>query len=313
MAIIEKLGLEVKVKVNGSPAAEYPDEERDVDDDAGGRITNACHHYVESIDNAEFTIHFGLTPGFKTGHGWISRSRNHGLLFSVAFDGGHTVAKTVVHQRHNPQLLQGVYDRETRTLRKFLFTPVTTVDDANKKRVATDMEVARNLGLIRISVCRVICHNRLRHHNSSHHHLKLGKHNISLAEKALKGRAVSHGTVLSAPVQSPGRGFYHVDYVDTKACPLAVFYFKYRSKEALQQELIITRPRSLSMDSDLNNISPAEIHRLARERLSQMKDGKKRNVSVKDEDDAKVIKPERPFKYVRIGGGRKAIDLTEDD
>lgn len=126
MAIIEKLGLEVQVKVNGSPAAEYPDEERDVDDDAGGRITNACHHYVESIDNAEFTIHFGLTPGFKTGHGWISRSRNHGLLFSVAFDGGHTVAKTVVHQRHNPQLLRGVYDRKTRTLRKFLFTPVTT-------------------------------------------------------------------------------------------------------------------------------------------------------------------------------------------
>jgi hypothetical protein len=36
-------------------------------------------------------------------------------------------------------------------------------------------------------------------------------------------------------------------------------------------------------------------------------------VSVKDEDDAEVVKSDRPFKYVRIEGGKKAIDLTEDD
>lgn len=52
---------------------------------------------------------------------------------------------------------------------------------------------------------------------------------------------------------------------------------------------------------------------LSRRQLTSFQDGRKRNVSVKDEDDAQVIKSEKPFKYVRIGGGRKAIDLTEDD
>lgn len=34
---------------------------------------------------------------------------------------------------------------------------------------------------------------------------------------------------------------------------------------------------------------------------------------MEDEEDAKVIKSDRSLKYVRIEGGRKAIDLTEDD
>jgi hypothetical protein len=34
---------------------------------------------------------------------------------------------------------------------------------------------------------------------------------------------------------------------------------------------------------------------------------------VKDEDDAEVGKPDKPFKYVRIEGGKEAIDLTKDD
>lgn len=126
MAIIEELGLEVKVNVNGSAAAEYPDEEPDIDDDARRQTTHACHHYVESVDNAEFAIHVGLTPGTNTGQKWISRSRSHGLSFLVAFDGGHDVAAASVHRHRLSRLLDSVEDRESQTIRKFLFTPVTT-------------------------------------------------------------------------------------------------------------------------------------------------------------------------------------------
>ncbi|KAG6360097.1 hypothetical protein INS49_011153 [Diaporthe citri] len=271
MAVIEELGLEVKVNVNGSAAAECPDEEPDVNNNARRQTANVCHRYVESVDNAGFAINVGLIPGTNTGQEWVGRSQNHGLSFTVAFDGGHNVATVVIRQRRNTELLEGVH-----------------VEDANKKRVASDLKVAQNLGLIRVSVRRIIFKNKDQSHTSSHH-LRLGTQGISLAEKALKGRAVSHGAALSAPVQSTNWDTYHFDCVDTYASPLAVFYFKYRSKEALQQQLIIPRPRSLSMESDLENISPDEIRRLARERLSQIKDGKKRAICVKDEDDTKII------------------------
>lgn len=41
----------------------------------------------------------------------------------------------------------------------------------------------------------------------------------------------------------------------------------------------------------------------------------KRAVSIKDEGDVKDEPPRsnRPFKFVRIEGGKKAIDLTEDE
>lgn len=125
MAIIEELGLEVKVNVNGSASAEYPDEEPNVDD-TRGQITKACHHYVESVDNAEFGIHVGLIPGTNTGQEWTSRSQNHGLSFSVAFDGGPVVAAKSVLKHRNTALLGGVPNWEDRNLRKFLFSPVTT-------------------------------------------------------------------------------------------------------------------------------------------------------------------------------------------
>lgn len=126
MAIIEKLGLQVKVKVNGAAAAEYPDKEPDDNYDTGSQTTHACRHYVESFDNAEFAIHVGLGPGTKTGQEWISRSQHHSLCFSVAFDGGHDVAATLVSQHHETGLLEGIRNHENQTLRRFIFAPVTT-------------------------------------------------------------------------------------------------------------------------------------------------------------------------------------------
>lgn len=56
------------------------------------------------------------------------------------------------------------------------------------------MKVAKNLGLIRVSVYQTIFKSKDRLKNSSRHGLKTGAGGLSLAEKALKGKAVSHGT-----------------------------------------------------------------------------------------------------------------------
>lgn len=68
------------------------------------------------------------------------------------------------------------------------------VDVADKTRIDTDMKVAQNLGLIRVSVYRVIFKGEKRNYEHSSRRLKVETHGLCLAEKALKGKAISHGT-----------------------------------------------------------------------------------------------------------------------
>lgn len=210
MAIIEELGLEVKVKVNGLALAEYPDEEHVDSNHAGTQTPNACHHYVESIDHAEFAIHVGLIAGTNTAQEWISYSPNNTIDFSVAFDGSHYTAGKCVTRHSRPKLLDGVYNEANATLRKFRFAPVSigrlpayfvdlgkltplVVDDTNKNRVAEDMKVAPNLGLIQVLVRRAVYKGE-RRGISPPRDENFGTDGISMAEKALKGKSVSHGT-----------------------------------------------------------------------------------------------------------------------
>jgi hypothetical protein len=77
-AIIEEPGLEVKVLVDKFATAEYTDAVTNKDDDADqacGKTARVCHRYVESIDNAEFTIHVGLIMGSNITQDWIGRKR----------------------------------------------------------------------------------------------------------------------------------------------------------------------------------------------------------------------------------------------
>lgn len=70
-------------------------------------------------------------------------------------------------------------------------TPV--VEDTDKERIAADEKLAKNLGLIRVCVYRATF-KKEGHKKFSHGDLKIGIDGISLAEKALKGKALSHGT-----------------------------------------------------------------------------------------------------------------------
>lgn len=316
MAVIDELGIEVKVIVNGTEATEYiPDEEPDFDGDNFDPSTKTCCRYVESIDNAEFAVRAAvMSERDKPGNKWLDDSKTNGFAFSLSFDGGKKAAGFLVDQNHRVSIRDSTYDAATSTKRNFRFASVSTVDDANKQRIANDMETAKDLGLIRVVVKRVIiiC-NKIRGSTTSRDISERANRDFSLAEKALKGKAISHGTTLAPPVKCFGPvWFTETSPVDRSHSPFAVFYFKYRSKEALQQELIIPRPRSLSMESDVENLSAAELRRLARERLSQMKGDKKRAARIKDEG-GEAPGSSRPYKFIRIEGGKKAIDLTGDD
>ncbi|ROW06413.1 hypothetical protein VMCG_04360 [Cytospora schulzeri] len=310
MAIIHELGLEVSVLVDGAEATEYtPDEEAEVDDDFGPS-TERHHCYVESIDDAHFAVRARVTSENKIGKKWIEKSPQHAFLVDLVFDGKHSGGSIKLDKRRNPHFQDGAVDCTTKTKRKYRFASVSTVDDANKQRIAKDLKAAKNLGLIQAVVYRIIVTGRKAKTRTSYAP-KIAEGGISLAEKALKGKAISHGTTFSDPIKYDASPV-DVTFVDSLGSPLAVFYFKYRSKESLQQELIIPRPRSLSIEPDVDNLSPEELRRLASERLLQMRGKNKRAASIKDEDD-RPSGSGRAYKFVKIEGGKKAIDLTEDD
>lgn len=65
------------------------------------------------------------------------------------------------------------------------------MDDSSKSRVTRDTELARNLGQIRVRVWRAVdLHTR-----SLPHTVTRSPFTGQLAEKALKGKAISHSTM----------------------------------------------------------------------------------------------------------------------
>jgi hypothetical protein len=139
MAIIEELGVEVRVQVGGAAVTEYTDPEPDVND-ACAQTTKVCHRYIESFDNAEFAIHVGMIPGVNTGQEWIGGSRNHGLSFLLEID-GDAVSSLMVHQDHISEVLKGIYDGENQRLRKFHFASVST----SRSRLIVDESKASDI------------------------------------------------------------------------------------------------------------------------------------------------------------------------
>jgi hypothetical protein len=66
------------------------------------------------------------------------------------------------------------------------------VDDANASRVKKDLDLANKLGLISVGVTRFEVTSTS--YKTGHIHEEVAVDSFSVAEKALKGRAISHGT-----------------------------------------------------------------------------------------------------------------------
>ncbi|KAG8164104.1 hypothetical protein KVR01_006022 [Diaporthe batatas] len=240
MAIIEDLGLEVKIVVNDSPLQEYEDKEQEPTNDGFGDEIRKYRSYVEVMDNAEFAVLLRATSNNE----YLSATKA-GFMFAIDLDGQNRIENLWLHSEHLTSLVKGKYenDGQETTLRRFRFTAVSPVPcDA----------LIREIGF---------------------------------------------------------------RYVDPVKVPLAIFYFKYRSRAILQQELVIPGEPS-PVDVDIDSLSLREIRRLAKEGNSASSEvANKRDSSrgaVKREPGEDQIAP-RPRKIVKMSNGREAVDLTEDD
>ncbi|ORY60031.1 uncharacterized protein BCR38DRAFT_375017 [Pseudomassariella vexata] len=309
MTIIEDVpGVEIAVQIGGADVVEYDALDADGDEPVCPTITK----YIECIDDAHFVIRTRIDNFYHWGY------KDHVLSLQLYIDGTWINARICrasdtrrtgyrenkISGREEPSGPNGQW-----VLRKFKFSSVHTVDDSKRERVEKDREIAKNLGVIEVKVRRGTDYGLIELRQNTIKNKK-----FEIAEKALKGKAISHGTALTAGdvVAAP-------NYVDFRYLPedgdrpIAVYKFLYRSREALKREIIIPRtppPRSPTLAA----LSEAERDRLARERLEELRHAriKSENGAIKREfgevyDLTMDNVPKRP----KLGPG-EVIDLTDD-
>ncbi|KAI1765109.1 hypothetical protein GGR53DRAFT_465769 [Hypoxylon sp. FL1150] len=305
MAVLEDVpGLKVVVIVAGNEATEY-DDPNDVEREPSACPTSS--KYIECTDDAEFSIKAYITRDYAWGY------RNHALSARLKVDGQHIRSTFHTERDKNYILFSGreLYCATTKQwyLHRCKFSAISTIDDAEEQRIKSDIKIAKNLGVIEVKFRRCIPlhknepRDKQRGINSSD--------KLELAEKSLKGRAMSHGTSFSSRREKVEvHSTYNLEYIDE----IALFRFHYRSRDALRKEMVIPRSPSPS-STPLAEMPRAELERLARERLDQLQENK-----VKKEDRNPVIKREfntivdlddehaRPAKMARHV---EVIDLTD--
>ncbi|KAF3070601.1 hypothetical protein GL218_00471 [Daldinia childiae] len=313
MAILEAVpGVKVTVRINGVDCPEYDDP--NVPEQQPSHPT--LSKYIESPDNIEFTLCASVNKDYDWG------DRSDCLCFQVWVDStwikGPIIYKTNLTNGQYESVVKGKYIFCDHTKSWFnhalKFSTVKIVESMTKERIKKDQQVAKNLGLIEVKVERKIHLDENRNH---HGDTGWGLSSFELAEKSLKGKSISHGTILSTGTNVSRPRFMRTKRLPDDNGPIAIFQFRYRSKKALQQELIIpqTPPRSPSLDG----LSTAEITRLAKERLEEI-NAKKQLVkeepkSIKREVDEVYDLTEdgtstRPAKTRRLPP--EVIDLTDD-
>ncbi|KAI1413596.1 hypothetical protein F5Y13DRAFT_160674 [Hypoxylon sp. FL1857] len=323
MAILEDVpGISFKVRVAGLNAVEYDDPSALEQEPAGPAACPTSAKYIECIDGAEFSIEGHVTGAYDWGY------RNHCLNSRIYVDGeqvrGWVLRERDVNTGRGRKVFEGrkAFCRRTNrwVLQRCQFSAISTVDDSKKDRVEHDIKVAKDLGLIEIRVSRSIYLGRVpTYQRPSPRETK----ELELAEKSLKGRAMSHGMSYSRSdiIRKP----HHCNTkdLDEDHGPIAVFRFYYRSRDALKREMVIPRTPSPSPvpKQEIANMSRAELERLAQERLNQLRGNgnmkqerkpivKRERTEIIDLSDGNA----RPAKHSRrsLKQEEDIVDLTSD-
>ncbi|RSL60984.1 hypothetical protein CEP54_006459 [Fusarium duplospermum] len=317
MAILPSIpGLIASVIVAGRPATEYepPDDgEIPTDPDQSLARVPACHRYIESKTGAPFKIRVDIDSAFDF------PGSNDTLLVRTFIDGtketgvrlrNHHVPTTC----HISETTRFDADLNKEVYKKFIFAPVTTTEDMGSDKVARDAKRVQELGTIKIVITLGRFHRyrdsktssrraptNIRNPGSSSQAID-NTQSLEVSEKAMKGKELSHGASL---VTVPGRVCVPTRMAIIKnRSEIAVFYFHYRSRDALDHEMVIPRsPPSatpVKIIQDLTN-SDDEGVKVKLDAPARVK---------REREDASVSKI--PLKMVKLSDGREAIDLTDD-
>ncbi|EFY87872.1 hypothetical protein MAC_06120 [Metarhizium acridum CQMa 102] len=291
MAVITNVpGISITVHVNGEVAQEYPPH-----DPTGECPSSPPSHicYIESKSNQSFLVRLTLSQERQI-------SEANAILFTVFID-GMLAGGRILYSRPTCQLSSPInVDIKDQIIqshvaghcirRSFSFSPVSLVEETTQATVERDSRRAKSLGciVVNLATCRRGATRPLQPMVPSRNS------DFVLAEKAMKGKELSHGTSYTEEILAPTPSCADAHNIT----PLAKYIFRYRSRAALQRELIIPQtpppPDETFITSELGSMSDENVRFLAKEFLR-----------VKREREVKQETPALSFK--------RTIDLTDDD
>ncbi|TAQ91575.1 hypothetical protein B7494_g9 [Chlorociboria aeruginascens] len=325
MAILRDVpGIKITIESNRKTLNEYDDDERgewtppNNISAPGGRQSST---YVECETGSEFQIRVELAPPFHLG--W----QYNCVAVWARVDGKHIGGKSFTrnHLANNfySDKINGVtarIDAAQVSTRPLKFCSISKVDTSDPVRVNKDVKLAKGLGEIIVIV-----------HCANEDHIPLPvrihrRNNFEpvkeIAEKALKGQAISHGVEYGPETRRVQNQHFEFTYPDGEKNPVGAFRFKYRSREALQQQLVIPRSPSpeVAREPLQNRIPNVGNHR--EERLAKLK-REIAAIKAEEQDDnnlghkrssegSEIPQSGKRYKTSRKRDGRIVVDLTDD-
>jgi hypothetical protein len=335
MAINSRVpGVSVEVRVAGERAKEYDPAEMEQDEASDESLTTC---YIESNSGAIFSINYSVDEN-------IQDLKDELLIINVKIDGSFVGGTFVTPPKPGNAPKHGAISTKatqcpvtSRILEHpLMFTEVEAVETEDRHRISQDKEKAKGLGLINVEVLvgkkgqtRPKVYDKTPDQNA-----------FRIAEKAIKGSSVSHGTTY-AP--EPCRNRILITNADadqyirvgqgtvsslpeivcdyTRSSMLCRFHFKYRSRsmhpylpldwlivtnmrytEALEHELVL--PGMVANHTKTTTPSETPIKSELDGDLARIK------TEVSGEKKQASSNPSRPAKKLKTG--RVVIDLTQD-
>ncbi|RBQ91475.1 hypothetical protein FVER53263_00584 [Fusarium verticillioides] len=315
MAVLDEIPLvTARVRVAGELATEYDaldDQEPVINLDKEGSKIPTRNCYIESKSGAEFAVEVTVSGKYRLPH-------SHDRFIAEVFIDGQWMESHCIGTPFSPGMSSTIVisgaeflaENERVVTRKFVFAPITkTSDHISTDRLNNDIKQAETLGTIRLRLITGWFEGPSFPKPLTWH----GGRDVELAEKALKGRAISHATLLAETDRKPCPVRSKID--DMRL--LGEIFFRYRSYQALQHEMIIPRTPSPELsattgfdDDPLSHLSESDIRRLALKRLHDLQ-AKDEISQIKREASENPFTP-RPWKFVRLKDGKEAVDLTDD-
>ncbi|KAI0552813.1 hypothetical protein F4679DRAFT_533984 [Xylaria curta] len=241
MAIIQGFpGLEVTIFTGGRTAKEYDDPSET--GEAHNKHPRVVTKYIECKDNEPFRIHLKATDEYSWGF------KDHILNFGAVIDGvwakgelcGQEYTKEEDWEREiSYRVVKDPNDYARYILQEFAFSSIIKADDVTDEQHESDMETIERLGTIEVKVHRAIVQDNGSIFVPGGNHPK----DFIISREAVKGRAKSHGTKFTRTQAAVKPQYIKCLALREDDGPIAIFRFKYRSREALILEGITPSPQ----------------------------------------------------------------------
>ncbi|KAI1121100.1 hypothetical protein F5Y10DRAFT_282747 [Nemania abortiva] len=266
MAVLDEVpGIEVTVQIDGQNITEYDDHhisEPDADMNPGCPVMSK---YVEAIDDAEFSIKVAVDDEV---YAW--ENTEHRLRAQTTID-GRWVSGPLLKRGDEPRVIEGYkyYSEESQQwyCKKFKFSAISTDGDPQAARIEKDIEAVKDIGLIQVEFGRRVLKSQLKPASSPP---LVNTNTLNVAEKALKGKAISHSMSYVIP-QTPMLN----SLIEDLQFDIIQYMLTHIHIEGLKRELAIPRtpspePVTPIVPKFVHNMTIAELQHLAQERLDQI-------------------------------------------